>query len=139
MKRENPKFPPFLKSSADISKNVKPFISTVTVTVTNGRKKLPVVDWIAKPVFALTCAQRLTTVPAPACGVLSVEAVLSEEGVHPKAGKMRIAGNPVKLSESKFKVRNPAPTLGQDNDEVFRQCLGISAQEMEELKQEGVI
>lgn len=58
---------------------------------------------------------------------------------HPKAGKMRIAGNPVKLSESKFKVRNPAPTLGQDNDEVFRQCLGISAQEMEELKQEGVI
>ena len=54
MKRENPKFPPFLKSSADISKNVKPFISTVTVTVTNGRKKLPVVDWIAKPVFLLS-------------------------------------------------------------------------------------
>lgn len=39
-------FPPFLKSSGYI-KECAVFISTVTVTVTNGRKKLPVVDWIA--------------------------------------------------------------------------------------------
>ena len=58
---------------------------------------------------------------------------------HPAAGKMRIAGNPVKLSESEFKIHNPAPLLGQDNEKVYGQLLGLSREQLKELKSEGVI
>lgn len=58
---------------------------------------------------------------------------------HPVAGKLRIAGNPVKLSECGFEVRNPAPLLGQDNAEVYGQLFGFSADELQALAEEGVI
>ena len=43
-----------IKSFADISKNVKPFTSTATATVTNGKKRLHAVVWIVKRVFPLS-------------------------------------------------------------------------------------
>lgn len=54
IEKENRKFPLSLKSFADISKNVKPFTSTATATVTNGKKRLHAVVWIVKRVFPLS-------------------------------------------------------------------------------------
>lgn len=58
---------------------------------------------------------------------------------HPVAGKMRIAGDPIKLSDSKFEIRNPAPLLGQDNERVYRQFLGLDKEALLQLKADGVI
>ena len=61
------------------------------------------------------------------------------ESEHPVAGSVRIVGVPVKLSETPGRVREPAPLLGQHTDQVLREYLGISEQEIAALRQAGAI
>lgn len=58
---------------------------------------------------------------------------------HPKAGKMKIAGTHIKMSETKPSVRTPAPLLGQHNDEVYGEFIGLDKAEIEELNKQGII
>ncbi len=59
---------------------------------------------------------------------------------HPVLGKAKMPGIVPKFSETPGAVRFPGPmTPGLHNDEVFREELGLSAEEMESLKAEGVI
>jgi CoA:oxalate CoA-transferase len=57
----------------------------------------------------------------------------------PGAGKMKIVGSPINLSETPGEVYAPAPLLGQHSEEVLREILGYSDEEIERLKKEGVI
>jgi CoA:oxalate CoA-transferase len=50
------------------------------------------------------------------------------ESEHPVAGKVKIVGVPVKLSETPGSVREPAPVLGQHTDEVLHEYLGMTPQ-----------
>jgi crotonobetainyl-CoA:carnitine CoA-transferase CaiB-like acyl-CoA transferase len=52
---------------------------------------------------------------------------------------IRVVGNPIKLSRSQ--THRPArwPTLGQDTDDVLEGELGLSAQERQALRKQGVI
>jgi crotonobetainyl-CoA:carnitine CoA-transferase CaiB-like acyl-CoA transferase len=61
------------------------------------------------------------------------------EQEHPVAGKVKMVGVPVRLSESPGSVRDPAPLLGQHTDEVLRDELGMSADEIATLRRAGVI
>lgn len=54
---------------------------------------------------------------------------------HPTMGELQIQGVVAKLSKTPGKVERPAPLLGQHNKEVF----GISEEEEERLKAEGVL
>ena len=56
---------------------------------------------------------------------------------HPRAGKVRMVGAPVRLSETPGAVRTPAPTLGEHTDEVLRQLLGLRAEEIADLRAAG--
>jgi formyl-CoA transferase len=58
---------------------------------------------------------------------------------HPTAGKIRMAGIPVKFSETPASVRMPPPRLGEHNDEVLKSWLGMSAEAIEELKKAKVL
>ncbi|WP_339159433.1 CoA transferase [Paenibacillus sp. FSL W8-0186] len=57
---------------------------------------------------------------------------------HPVRGKLVIPGNSMKLSASPLEVK-PAPLLGQDNKEVYKELLGLGEEDLEALKQAGVI
>lgn len=57
---------------------------------------------------------------------------------HPVAGKMKITGNQVKLSETPVQFRTPAPLLGQHTDEVLKDFLGINEDRIRELKDKNV-
>ena len=57
---------------------------------------------------------------------------------HPARGKISIPGCPVQLEDSPVEVKS-APLLGQDNAEVYAQMLGLSPQQLEDLKSQGVI
>jgi formyl-CoA transferase len=57
---------------------------------------------------------------------------------HPVAGKVKLNGNPVKFSETKAKIRQAFPALGQHNGEIFS-ALGYSDEEIARLHAEGVI
>jgi len=58
---------------------------------------------------------------------------------HPIAGRVRIPGTPMKLSETPAYVTGTAPTLGQHNEEVLTELLGCDKDTVRQLKEEGVI
>lgn len=57
---------------------------------------------------------------------------------HPKAGRMRTLGSPVKLSEQPPSVRSAPPALGQHTDEILAE-LGMTAEEIAALRDEGAV
>jgi len=58
---------------------------------------------------------------------------------HPRAGKVRMVGAPVRLSETPGSVRTPAPMLGEHTDLVLRELLGLGADEIAALRAAGAI
>ena len=58
---------------------------------------------------------------------------------HPRAGKVRMVGPPVRLSETPGRVRTPAPMLGEHTDEVLGRLLGLGADEIAALRATGAI
>lgn len=86
----------------------------------------------------------------PAAPVLNIEQVVHDPHIavaremfveieHPKAGLTTLTGPHIKFSETKATVRTPSPLLGQHNEEIFGNLLGISKQEVEFLQKEGVM
>jgi benzylsuccinate CoA-transferase BbsF subunit len=58
---------------------------------------------------------------------------------HPEVGVRTHTGIPWLLTNAPTGVRTPAPLLGQDTDQVMREVLGYSAQEITRLKDEQVL
>jgi formyl-CoA transferase/CoA:oxalate CoA-transferase len=58
---------------------------------------------------------------------------------HPRAGKVKMVGAPVRLSETPGSVRTPSPMLGEHTSEVLRDLLGMSAAEIDALRSAGAI
>jgi crotonobetainyl-CoA:carnitine CoA-transferase CaiB-like acyl-CoA transferase len=57
---------------------------------------------------------------------------------HPKLGKIKQVGIPLKFSDTPGQVRSFAPALGQHTDEVLQE-LGYSEQQISELREAGAI
>ncbi len=57
----------------------------------------------------------------------------------PDVGPVRIAGSPIRLSETPGRVESPAPLLGEHSEEVLRTVLGYDPERIAALKSEGVI
>jgi CoA:oxalate CoA-transferase len=57
---------------------------------------------------------------------------------HPVAGRIMMPGIPVKLSKTPGSIETPAPLLGQHTEDVLK-TLGYSDQDLERLKEQGVI
>jgi crotonobetainyl-CoA:carnitine CoA-transferase CaiB-like acyl-CoA transferase len=61
------------------------------------------------------------------------------ENAHPVAGKVKMVGVPVRMSETPGSVRDPAPLLGQHTDEVLRDELGLDDGAIARLRSAGAI
>jgi crotonobetainyl-CoA:carnitine CoA-transferase CaiB-like acyl-CoA transferase len=57
---------------------------------------------------------------------------------HAVVGKLKYPGAPFRMSETPWRVRRPAPLLGQHNEEVYER-LGYSREDMVKLRETGVI
>jgi formyl-CoA transferase/CoA:oxalate CoA-transferase len=57
---------------------------------------------------------------------------------HPKCGKVKVTGSPIKFSETPAEVVTAPPSLGQHNEEILHE-LGFSNDTIEKLKEEKVI
>jgi crotonobetainyl-CoA:carnitine CoA-transferase CaiB-like acyl-CoA transferase len=58
---------------------------------------------------------------------------------HPVTGEHLVEANGIRFSASPHLFAQPAPCLGADNDRVYRELLGLSAREFDELTAEGVL
>jgi len=78
-----------------------------------------------------------------------IDAVLEDEQVkaremiveveHPIAGKLKMPGVAIKLSETPGAVVAPAPVLGQHTTEILQRFFGYSEAEIEDLYEKGVL
>ena len=103
---------------------------------------------ITKPVKEIVDA--LLAVGIPAAPINNIEQVVNDPHIagaremfvevdHPKAGKMKITGSHIKLSDTKPCIKTPAPLLGQHNEEVYKDFLGLSADEIATMKKDGLL
>lgn len=58
---------------------------------------------------------------------------------HPEAGRLTYPGAPMRLTETPWQVRRPAPRLGEHNVEIFCDELGYSRRDLVRLRAAGVI
>lgn len=59
--------------------------------------------------------------------------------VHQITGAVEVPGVPIKLSETPASVDAPAPSLGEHTTAVLTELLGLRRDEVETLKQEGIV
>jgi crotonobetainyl-CoA:carnitine CoA-transferase CaiB-like acyl-CoA transferase len=63
-----------------------------------------------------------------------------EELVPPEVGEAIVSTRPPwRLSASPFRPSSPAPLLGEHNDRVYREILGLEREEYRALQEAGVI
>ena len=92
--------------------------------------------------------EKLDAAQVPGGPVYTYKQILSDEHIkarnmvieydHPKIGRMKSIGIPVKSSGELTSVRQPAPWLGQHTEETARE-LGMAGAEIEKLFAEGVL
>jgi len=58
---------------------------------------------------------------------------------HSKMGRVRVDGLPFHLSETDWQIRRGGPCLGEHNDYVFGELLGLASDELAELRATGVL
>ena len=90
----------------------------------------------------------LTDAGVPCGPIYTVDKIFSDPQVlhrqmlqeldHPKVGKIKVAGTPVKLSDTPGEVKSAPPVLGQHTQEILTQ-LGYSDKDVAKLKEEKVI
>ena len=58
---------------------------------------------------------------------------------HPKSGRIKVTGVPIKLSETPGAVVSPPPLLGEHNVDILSNLLGYRETEIDELKSQGIL
>jgi crotonobetainyl-CoA:carnitine CoA-transferase CaiB-like acyl-CoA transferase len=58
---------------------------------------------------------------------------------HPRLGRTVSDATPIRLSDTPARYTRAAPVLGQDNDYVYGKLLGLSQDELAELKKQAVV
>jgi benzylsuccinate CoA-transferase BbsF subunit len=58
---------------------------------------------------------------------------------HPVAGKRLYPNVPFRMSDATLPPSRPAPLLGQHTEEICRELLRMPAEEIQRLKEEGVL
>jgi len=61
------------------------------------------------------------------------------DSTHPVAGTIRMTAPPVRMSDTPGTVRTPAPLLGEHTEQVLRERLKVTAEEIARLRRAGVI
>jgi crotonobetainyl-CoA:carnitine CoA-transferase CaiB-like acyl-CoA transferase len=99
----------------------------------------PVAEWLALLEGAGVPCGRVRTV-AEAIDSEQVEARgLLLEVAHPRLGAGRYLGSPIHLSDAGRGSRRPPPLLGEHTQEVLAERLGLTVEEVEAMRRQGVV
>lgn len=75
--------------------------------------------------------------------VMENEQVIAREMIvevdHPVAGALKMPGIPIKLSGTPGEIKTASPLLGEHSEEILKEMMGLTDEEIEKLKAEKVI
>jgi crotonobetainyl-CoA:carnitine CoA-transferase CaiB-like acyl-CoA transferase len=101
--------------------------------------RLPAQEWVA----------RLEEADLPVARVYDYDALIQEPHLyendylvpfsHRRLGEITLVNCPIHFSETPAAIKGPEPELGEHTQEVLSRLLGLSQEEIESLRQEGVI
>jgi crotonobetainyl-CoA:carnitine CoA-transferase CaiB-like acyl-CoA transferase len=93
--------------------------------------------------------EKLRAAEVPAAPVNNLDGAFSEPPVaergmiveydHPDVGKVRLPGNPIKMSGMSGTISKPAPRLGEHTDAVLGELLNLSADQIAGLRNKNAI
>ena len=125
---------PRFATNTDRMKNLKALVPILG----DALKKKPSAHWIAVfeaqgvPVGPVNKTSDMVSDPQ----VKARDMVIEVD--HPKAGRVKALGHPVKFSETRAEFKRPAPLLGEHTREVLKD-LGYDDARIDELAKEGAI
>lgn len=127
-----------------------PEFASNALRVRNRDRLVPRVEALTRTRSTTEWMQALEAVRVPCAPVNTIDQVFADPQVqsrgmqirmpHPLAGEdIRLVGSPIGLSGTPVNYRRAPPTLGQHTDEVLAEVLGLSENERDALREEGVI
>jgi CoA:oxalate CoA-transferase len=115
----------------------------------NKDELLPILEQMFLERTASDWLKLLADEGIPSAPVNAVDKVLTDpqllarnmlvEISHPDYGKVKILGNPVKMSGMEEDSFTAAPTLGEHTVEILSELLGYSQEQIDKLEEEGVV
>lgn len=108
------------------------------------------IDAVTRSWNKFDLAARLQSVGVPASAVqkpaerIDADPNTAEWGLwptvhHREMGDVRVDGEPVHMSETDWVIARGAPCLGEHNEQVFGELLGMTSSQIEELRTDGII
>jgi CoA:oxalate CoA-transferase len=126
-----------------------PRFSTNALRVENRAVLVPYLERIFRTRTVADWLARLRAAEVPAAPVNNLDGAFAEPPVaeremiveydHPDVGKVRLPGNPIKMSGMSGTISKPAPRLGEHTDAVLGKLLGLTADQIAGLRQQGAI
>lgn len=128
-----------------------PRFATNAERVRNRAELIPIIEEITRTRPAADWLERLQALSVPGGPINDLRQVFDSPQVaardmrislpHPVAdgGKVDLIGNPLKFSDTPVRYGNAPPILGQHTAEVLQDHLGMKVQDIQRLKDSGVI
>jgi formyl-CoA transferase len=126
-----------------------PRFATNAARVTNRDQLDPILDELMRKKTTAEWVAALEGAGVPCGPINNLKEVFENEQViarglkveipHPTAGKVALVRSPMRFSETPVEYKTPPPLLGQHTDEVLKDVLGKSAEEIAALKKAGTV
>jgi crotonobetainyl-CoA:carnitine CoA-transferase CaiB-like acyl-CoA transferase len=126
-----------------------PRFTTNAKRVENRATLIPRLEQIFRTRTVADWLKLLRAAEVPAAPVNNLDRAFSEPPVaeremiveyeHPDVGKVRLPGNPIKMSTISTAISNPAPRLGEHTDAILSQWLGLKTDQIASLRAKNVI
>jgi len=127
-----------------------PRFVTVRDRVANHALLKPYIEEWLKDYSIDEAVETILATGVPAAPINTIDRVVADPHIagaremfvelpHPTAGKMKICGNQIKLSETPVQFKAPAPLLGQHSAEILHEMLDMDEAQVAALQEEGVL